>query len=114
MKQRASTENINGRNGPNRLFDSIFSAAEHGNLEDAKYYVNLDANVVKTTGPRRLRNALHLASMNGHLDIVRYLLTETEIDVNSKDVYCQNSLHLSTMNGHLGVVRYLLTETKID
>eukprot|EP01083_Nonionella_stella_P146753 462004_1 len=112
MKRRASTELPNGCKKAKARFESIVSAAEHGDVKDVKYFLNLDATAVKSTDNFK-RNSLHLAAINDNLEVVRYLLTETKINVNSRDKHKKNVLHHAAGKGNLEIVRYLVAETGI-
>ena len=51
---------------------------------------------------------LHLASYNGCVDIVRYLISKEDCDLNSRDRVGNTPLHLACEKGHLEVVQCLV------
>ena len=52
---------------------------------------------------------LHLACLDGHLDVVRYLLTSHDANLEATDNDGHDTSSLGLPEGHLDVVRYLLT-----
>eukprot|EP01083_Nonionella_stella_P271124 918483_1 len=83
-KRRASSQCVNEPAAKKHKshFESLISAALHGDLEDVKYVISLDATDVNSTG-RQGMNVLHIAAARGHLKMVHYLLTYAKIDVGS-------------------------------
>ena len=51
------------------------------------------------------RTLLFKAAENGNVEVVRWLLTESGIDTNTKDDSNRTLLHLAAFNGHTEVVR---------
>lgn len=58
--------------------------------------------------------ALHYASKYGFDSIVKSLLVDGRLDVNSKDEVGETPLSAAVQNGHIGVVRSLLSQESID
>ena len=53
---------------------------------------------------------LHLASEKGHLDVVKYLVSEQQIDPLCEDEYGNTPLHGACAGGHQAVVEVLASE----
>jgi len=49
----------------------------------------------------------------GKIEIVKYLVTDKRIDINSQDVLCCSSLVLAAEHGHLQVVKFLTQQTDL-
>ena len=55
-------------------------------------------------------SALHLAAQSGHCDVVRYLVENTELDINSLDDGGWTAMVWAAEHRHLETVRYLLAK----
>ena len=61
-----------------------------------------------------LYTPLHIACRYGHLDIVKFLVSVSSVDVNSKDSDGYTPLHTACRYSHLDIVECLLTSTLAD
>ena len=61
-----------------------------------------------------MHTALWMASKNGHLELVRLLLSKSEIDINKAEDDGATALFIASDKGHLEVVRLLLSKSEID
>eukprot|EP01083_Nonionella_stella_P146754 462005_1 len=98
MKRRASTELPNG--------------CKKAKARCERISCWVDTTAVKSTDNFK-GNSLHMAAITGNLEVLRYLLTETKINVNSRDKHKKNVLHHAAGKGNLEIVRYLVAETGI-
>ncbi|PPQ96431.1 LOW QUALITY PROTEIN: hypothetical protein CVT26_005063 [Gymnopilus dilepis] len=57
---------------------------------------------------------LMLASHNGHYDVVKFLLSQPNVDVNAVNTEGRTALHLATITGREAVVELLLSHEMID
>ena len=53
-------------------------------------------------------NTTHMSSSNGFLDVIKYLLEELKVDINSKNKSNSTPLSWTTLNGQKEVIKYLL------
>mmetsp|Transcript_52568 Transcript_52568/g.90440 ORF Transcript_52568/g.90440 Transcript_52568/m.90440 type:complete len:139 (-) Transcript_52568:218-634(-) len=71
---------------------------------------NIDVNVQER---QRGRTALMVASTNeSQEDVMSYLLTEGQVDVNLQDFEGKTALHYACIAGNLGGIRLLLSQTE--
>ena len=56
------------------------------------------------------RAPLHNAAYEGHLNIVKYLITDGQANVNPCDSKLRIPLHYACQNGHLDTVVFLVKE----
>ena len=87
-----------------QLNQDFFRAITDNNVEAAKFYIRLgaDVNVKNNYG----YTALMYASWNGYTEIVKLLLA-TSVDVNVKDMANQTALMIASWNGHTELVTLL-------
>ena len=71
---------------------------------------------VFTVMASRIRNmtALHAASFCGHLDVVEFLVTVPNVDVNAVGSCGVTALHVAGQYSHLEVVEFLKTVPHIE
>jgi ankyrin repeat protein len=60
------------------------------------------------------RTTFHFASSTRNIDIVKYLHTVCNCNVNLQDRFGRNALHCSLKYGNFDIVKYLTTECNID
>ncbi|XP_067653215.1 serine/threonine-protein phosphatase 6 regulatory ankyrin repeat subunit B-like [Haliotis asinina] len=75
---------INGSDGNNMT--PLLLAAYHGNIDVLGLLIEKGANTLAVN--QRSRDSLHLSCIGGHVDTVKYVLSQTSVDINSKD--CEN------------------------
>ena len=119
--------------GADAFSDAMFFAAEAGNLDLVKYFIeekgveHLDyalvaasdskskntKNIVKTIkyliskgGTDRIEDALKKATLRGNLDIIKTLIDETD------GVFSDEALYSSCWQGNFEVVKYLIQREK--
>lgn len=87
-----------------------FNAAENGDLEIIK---NLAPTVNINAQDDMLEDtALHLACNRGHINIIKFLLTMPELDINNQNEHGQTALLLATE--YENIVKLLLATPNID
>eukprot|EP00122_Pirum_gemmata_P020015 Pgem_evm1s18724 len=55
-------------------------------------------------------NPLCLAARGGHLKLVKYLVEEADVDIDSTDMNAKTALYEAAAHGHLNVVKYVLSK----
>ena len=68
----------------------------------------LGLDAAESADPQNGNRALHLASQNGHMNIVRWLVEECKVDVNSQNGKGQTPLHMSVAYDFYFVTKLLL------
>lgn len=56
---------------------------------------------------------LHVACISGHDKVVRELLKHPEINVNSKEMFCDTPLWIACRAGHLPVIKLLMDDPRV-
>ncbi|KAL6847064.1 hypothetical protein ACP4OV_022917 [Aristida adscensionis] len=79
-----------------------FQAAVDGNLRLLK---KLDLRVATDA---RGKNVLHFAASKGRLEIVKYLVEELGLDVNSRSIHDETPMLFAAQNGSVPVLKYLI------
>lgn len=96
----------------------IILASLYGQLETVKEIVQSSDIDINSCIDICKMNPLIAAAKNGHLDIVKYLLTSTDlkipINIHNKDIDGWDALISACRNEHLEVVKYLLTSNDIE
>jgi len=95
-----------------------FYAIVNGKLDQVRHFVEKDGADVTFVGSGDFEinqvvygtKPIHIAAMFGHLEIVKYLVEEEDVDVNSLSGYTtsRSALHCAAEEGHLDIVRYLV------
>ncbi|WP_375604549.1 ankyrin repeat domain-containing protein [Wolbachia endosymbiont of Anurida maritima] len=86
---------------------SLHLAAEQGNLDAVKYFVEKGGDV--SAQDEIGYTPLHLAAKQGNLDIIKYLVEKgADVDVYQGGWGYSTPLHLAAANGHLDTVKYLM------
>ena len=98
------------RNNQDMLF-----AAEYGELEEVKRLLDKDGplqDLVADINARGLDSwtALHFAANEGKLEIVNFLLSQPEIDIEAASTIGRTPLHLAAIRGHMPIVRSLINK----
>ncbi|XP_048257810.1 serine/threonine-protein phosphatase 6 regulatory ankyrin repeat subunit A-like [Haliotis rufescens] len=96
---------INGRG--RQTTTPVMLAARNGHKEVVELLVKKGADLslaYNTPGS----NVLHLACFYGHVDVVKYLLSQDTVDVNSRGRYKQTPMMRAAKNGHKEVVELLV------
>eukprot|EP00761_Pharyngomonas_kirbyi_P012502 gb/GECH01012529.1/.p1 GENE.gb/GECH01012529.1/~~gb/GECH01012529.1/.p1 ORF type:complete len:128 (+),score=31.10 gb/GECH01012529.1/:1-384(+) len=94
----------------------IQNAAYDGNLQEVKRLVNDEGTPVnQREGIFGLdRTALHTACEAGHFDVVQYLLTHNDIDINVQDARKKTPLHYACEKNNSDIVQELLNRPEIN
>lgn len=94
--------------GAHDLKRTFFEAAASGNLKTVRSMLE-DYNVRVNMKRADDWTALHIASDGGHADIVGYLLSIDEIDVNACTDHLATPLHLASERGYEKIIRLLIS-----
>ena len=93
----------------------LFNAVDEGSLEHARYAVENGADVNATDGPGHQTPLMLVAygglfqqAHEGHLAIVKYLVEETEADVNATDVEGDTPLAFAVYGTNENIFKYLV------
>jgi ankyrin repeat protein len=94
---------------------ALMNAAEKGATDVMKVLIDAAesddyVNMMSTTG----FNALIIASAHGHSDAVKYLITETNADVNLVHDNQVTALMYASASGHVETMKILLEDGKVD
>lgn len=92
-------------------------ASENGNLEEVKKLMdpNQLQDLIADVNHRGLDNwtALHFAANEGHFEVVKELLTHTDLEKEPISSINRTPLHLAAIRGHTNILRALLnSQTK--
>lgn len=80
----SATNNVNDRDANG--YAKLHRASLKGDLAEIKRLLAAGANVnCRTFGRNSDRTALHIASQMGHLDVVRFLLDNCGVQIDSQD-----------------------------
>ncbi|XP_048257852.1 ankyrin repeat domain-containing protein 50-like [Haliotis rufescens] len=101
------TVNINSRGWRKRT--PVMRAAGNGQKEVVELLVKQGADLslaYNTAGS----NVLHLACFKGHVDVVKYLLSQDIVDINSRGLKKRTPVMLAAEKGHKEVVELLVNK----
>ncbi|XP_046346164.2 ankyrin repeat domain-containing protein 50-like [Haliotis rufescens] len=101
------TVDVNSRGWKKRT--PMMRAAEKGHKEIVELLVNKGADLslaYNTAGS----NVLHLACFNGHVDVVKYLLSQDTLNVNSRGLMKRTPMMRAAEKGHKEVVELLVSK----
>jgi ankyrin repeat protein len=72
--------------------------------------LNVDDLLTKCVNPQTNRPLLHEAACKGHYELVRHLIEDKGVPVDSRDTtsHLITALHMASREGHENIVRYLL------
>ena len=109
----------NGGLTQGELDNRLINAAKAGNAAAVCQWAGKGANpaVIREGGGFGYSyswTALHWAAYNGHLDVVEYLASRGDVDVNARDNRGWTPLHHATDYGHLEVVKYLSSRGDVN
>ena len=91
----------------------LLDAARDGDLARVEQALQNGANL-EVTADDRGWTPLHSACWRGHLDVVQYLLTSHDANLEATTNAGKTPLHWACWNGHLDVVRYLLSSRRAN
>jgi ankyrin repeat protein len=91
------------------LDEYYLECARFGELNDLKNAMKdadskFNVNVSDFNG----NTALHMSSSNGFLDVVKYLIEELKVDINSRNKTNSTPISWAALNGQKDVVKYLI------
>ncbi|MBM3198844.1 MAG: ankyrin repeat domain-containing protein [Chlamydiae bacterium] len=93
--------------------EEFFEAAKSGDLKTVQEGLKQGLSI-NATGGSLNRTALMLAALRGHTNIVQYLLSQENIDLNAQDHAGKTAMMLAAALGHTNVVQYLASREGID
>lgn len=98
------------RNNQDLLF-----AAEYGDINEVKSLVDKDGplgDLIADINTRGLDQwtPLHFAANENKLDIVQFLLSHPEIEIDATSTIGRTPLHLASIRGHMNIVRTLVSK----
>lgn len=98
--------NLNDDTGTNALY----YVAGEGHLDFLQMFISRGRGLVNSTSNYG-RTPLHIAAENGHVDVVRWLVENTDADINHHaNKFNITPLYLAAKGGHVDVVKCLLDE----
>jgi len=120
MAARTSTSKNSDHHSSDDLISDDDQSSSEPNEQLMRAIVDGDLITVKLlmevwyVDPHSNTTPLHLASEYGHLDVVRYLVEETNYDVECRDEDEETPLHVAAREGRLDIVQYLIGERGCD
>jgi ankyrin repeat protein len=95
---------------PKESITHLQYATIHNSFKTVEYFVSKkDTNVNETNNDTNW-TALHFACYYGHVDVVKFLLNDSNANIQMKTSNGCTSLHLAARFGHLNVVQYLIDD----
>ena len=85
----------------------VMTAASFGHMSVVKYLVSIRCDL--STQDSQGNNILHAACMSGKVDIVRYIISQINIEKDSRGAHKQTPLMTAVSFGHMTVVKYLVS-----
>jgi len=93
----------------------LTSAVELGEIDKAKYIINLPNFQNDELYPYYLNDCLGEACIRGYFEFVKYLLTSNELKMHADISYSVDTpLVNACEHGHLNIVQYLLTSPELE
>lgn len=96
-----------------KLEDDFGDCAKYGKLMDLKMLVKQGVNANIKLGTLE-ETALMKAAGNGYIEVVKYLVEECKVDVNSQSSTGQTALMFAVEKNHMQTIRYLIENAKCD
>ncbi|CAO2653405.1 Nn.00g028160.m01.CDS01 [Neocucurbitaria sp. VM-36] len=103
---------INGRNEAGSA--PIHQAVRHGRFEVLETLLACEGIDLNIETRVRSLTPLHIATYKGHLEIVKILLNQTTVKVNSVTKEHETPLHLAIIKKHTEVVKHLIHHDDVD
>ncbi|XP_067676896.1 putative ankyrin repeat protein RF_0381 [Haliotis asinina] len=96
----------------NDIFCPVCTAAQSGRLSIMKTLISMGFSFQNASPTDRVLHMapVHLASYAGHLAVVKCLIEEHRVDVNTRDGYDNTPVYwaINTLNANLDLVKYLI------
>ena len=86
----------------------FFGACQEGDIEKIKKYIHQKRIDVLIAMDEYGRTALHIASEYGHVHVVRYLIHDRSMNVETKNDTGSTALHFACRRNQLQMVQYLV------
>lgn len=96
-----------------KIIASFFDKVLEGNIPEIKKYLDkgLDVNV---KDKKNKATILHYACMLENVNLVIFLLTKTNIDINAKDKNNRTALHYAVSKANIAIIINLLAQNNLD
>jgi len=94
--------------------EEFWISCRKGDLEKVKELSKLVSDINWVNDKRKRLTGLHIACERGRRDIVEYLLTLPQIQVNQKDSDGITPFHLGCEHGREEIVKILLEDKRVD
>ena len=86
----------------------VHSLIRWNKLDDVKELLMLNGTLVNTRDAGNGNTCLHIAAQNGHMDIVKFLVSDAEADVDARNNLGHTSLHMAVSNDFHDVRDFLI------
>ncbi|XP_067660337.1 ankyrin repeat domain-containing protein 50-like [Haliotis asinina] len=86
----------------------VMVAAEMGKKDVVEFLVEHGADLSLLRGSGS--NILHMACKEGHLEVVKYIVSQNKVDINSRGWKRNTPVMLAASNGHKKVVEFLVSK----
>mmetsp|Transcript_12436 Transcript_12436/g.16321 ORF Transcript_12436/g.16321 Transcript_12436/m.16321 type:complete len:790 (-) Transcript_12436:450-2819(-) len=90
----------------------FLNACKEGKLDRVKELIKLGVNV--HTSDNSEFTGIHWAAKKNHVEVLKYLVKETDLDVNQLQITGMGAIHMAAFNGATKIVKYLVEEGGAD
>lgn len=93
----------------------LLLSAEYGDIKDVKRLLDKESalgDLIADVNAKGLDQwtPLHFAANEGKTEVVQFLLTQPEIDLEASSTIGRTPIHLASIRGHINIVRALVTK----